>query len=93
MILRMYDFSRSYPWPREWLDGCAAQYQADSVEELEEKPWMREFLSYLHVCAEEEISRYREIYPYTLDDDGPQMYARRWRTICVSCRDCCPAGI
>ena len=75
MILRMYDFSRSYPWPREWLDGCAAQYQADSVEELEEKPWMREFLSYLHVCAEEEISRYREIYPYTLDDDGPQMYA------------------
>ena len=45
------------------------------MEELEEKTWMREFLSYLHVCAEEEISRYREIYPYTLDDDGPQMYA------------------
>ena len=75
MILRLYDFSRSYPWPEEWLKACAGQYRADSVGELEEKPWVKEFLSYLHICMEEEIGRYREICAFTMDADGPQAYA------------------
>lgn len=74
-ILRLYDFSQSYPWPEEWLADCAGQYRADSVEELEQKPWVEGFLSYLHVRIRDEISHYREIYQYTLDDDGPRMYA------------------
>ncbi len=74
MILRLYDFSQSYPWPDEWLAGCADQYRAGSAEELEKKPWAADFLAYLHVRIAEEVSRYREIYEYTLDPDGPQVY-------------------
>ncbi|MCC8151792.1 MAG: UvrD-helicase domain-containing protein [Lachnospiraceae bacterium] len=74
MMLRLYDFSQSYPWPGEWLDACAGQYQADTAEELEEKKWVKDFLTYLQVRLEEMVEQYREVYRLTLDEDGPQHY-------------------
>ncbi len=74
MVLRLYDFSQSYPWPGEWLDACAGQYQADTAEELEEKKWVQDFLDYLQVRMEELVGQYREVYRLTLDEDGPQRY-------------------
>lgn len=74
MILRLYDFSQSYPWPEEWLSGCAKQYRADSLEELEQKKWIADFLSYLHVRITGMAESYRQVYQYTLDEDGPQVY-------------------
>ncbi len=74
MMLRLYDFSESYPWPEEWLDACAGQYEAASVKELEEKQWVRDFLDYLQIRVEEMAARYKEVYALTLDEDGPQQY-------------------
>ncbi|MCD8216537.1 MAG: UvrD-helicase domain-containing protein, partial [Clostridiales bacterium] len=74
MVLRLYDFSQSYPWPGEWLDACAGQYKADTAEELEEKKWVQDFLDYLQVRLEEMVGQYREVYQLTLDEDGPQRY-------------------
>ncbi|MBQ2922623.1 MAG: helicase-exonuclease AddAB subunit AddA [Tyzzerella sp.] len=44
LILRLYEFSRSYPNPKAWLDLCAQQYAIGSGEELEAKEYMQEFL-------------------------------------------------
>ncbi|MCD7922346.1 MAG: helicase-exonuclease AddAB subunit AddA [Clostridiales bacterium] len=74
MILRMYDYSQSYPWPDEWLTSCAGQYEAADLAELEEKEWVRDFLKYLRVRVDEMICRYRKVYALTLEEDGPQHY-------------------
>ncbi|MCD8133040.1 MAG: helicase-exonuclease AddAB subunit AddA [Clostridiales bacterium] len=74
MILRLYDYSQSYPWPDEWLDSCAGQYEAADLAELEEKQWVRDFLEYLRQRVEDLISQYRKTYVLTLEEDGPQHY-------------------
>ncbi|MCD7981156.1 MAG: helicase-exonuclease AddAB subunit AddA [Clostridiales bacterium] len=74
MILRLYDYSRSYPWPDEWLASCAGQYEAADLAALEKKKWVRDFPDYLRVRVEEMIHRYRDAYALTLEEDGPQHY-------------------
>ena len=44
LILRLYEFSRSYPNPDTWLTLCAQQYDIGSGEELEAKAYVQEFL-------------------------------------------------
>lgn len=44
-ILRLYEFSRSYPKPEVWLDSCVEQYEVESAEELEQKPYVKELLA------------------------------------------------
>ena len=34
MIWQVYEFSRSHPWPEEWLDKCKENYEINSAEEL-----------------------------------------------------------
>ncbi len=75
MIQGLYRFSRSYPWPEEWLDACSAQYEASDLSELEEKEWVQRFLSYLHVRAEEIAARCEASYAIACEPDGPQGYS------------------
>lgn len=75
MILGLYDYSVSYPWPKEWLSGCVKQYRASDEAELEEKPWIIDFLKYLKVRVDDMIRRYQELYALTGEPDGPDIYA------------------
>ena len=49
MVLKLFHYSESYPWPEEWLESCVQQYEAADEEALEQKPWMQDFLSYMKV--------------------------------------------
>ena len=42
-ILRIYDFSQSYPWPEEWLKKSLTMNQGTMEEEVE--PWCRRTVS------------------------------------------------
>ena len=41
LILRMYEFAMSNPWPLEWLDSCTKAYEIRTREELASCVWMR----------------------------------------------------
>ena len=41
LILRMYEFAMSNPWPLEWLDSCTKAYEIQTGEELASCVWMR----------------------------------------------------
>ncbi len=75
MMLKLYDYSVSYPWPEEWLSECVKQYEVSDEAELEEKPWAADFLQYLRVRVRDLTDRHRELYELTQDPDGPYMYA------------------
>lgn len=76
MLLKLYDYSVSYPWPEEWLDSCARQYEApDGEAELTQKPWMRELLDFARVRLSDLLSEHERLLAITRESDGPAMYA------------------
>ena len=40
LIQRVSDFASSNPDPDAWLESCVKSFQAETAEELQEKPWM-----------------------------------------------------
>ena len=74
MILKLYDYSESYPWPEEWLESCVQQYEASDEAELEEKPWMQDFLAYMKVRITDLIQAQEQLLKLTREADGPYMY-------------------
>lgn len=74
MILKLYNYAESYPWPKEWLETCVQQYEAANEAELEEKSWIRDFLSYLNVRVEDLITAQEKLLELTQESDGPYMY-------------------
>lgn len=45
LILDLYDFSRSHPWPIEWLTEMASRYEIDEEISLDALPWTADLLS------------------------------------------------
>lgn len=41
MVLKLYHFAMSDPWPKEWLKKASEEYCFETFEELEQKPWMK----------------------------------------------------
>ena len=74
MILKLYNYAESYPWPKEWLETCVQQYEAANEAELEEKSWIRDFLLYLDVRIEDLITAQKKLLELTQEPDGPYMY-------------------
>lgn len=74
LILKVYDYSRSYPQPEKWLSYCVAQYEVNA-ENFEESAFT--------VFAKEQISLYRRDMENFLEEglriceepDGPYLYA------------------
>ena len=74
LILQLYEFSMSYPYPQRWLDGCMAAYQASDKEELNQSKWMEFLLNHagkLLAGWQEELKGAIELCGET---DGPYMY-------------------
>ncbi len=42
LIQKIYDFSRSHPWPKEWLSQLADTYQNEGKAGLDDYPWINE---------------------------------------------------
>ena len=74
LILQLYHFSISYPWPMEWLEEKKETFAIGTLEQLEQAPWMMWLMGYLKSVFAD-VSRQ---YDYALDlcyqEDGPYMY-------------------
>ena len=62
LILNLYDFASSDPWPEEWLARCREAYEISSRDELEASPWMQ----YLMREAEKNLESIRRMQEETL---------------------------
>ena len=74
LIRKLYTFSTSYPYPKEWLVSCKDAYQISSVKDVEEAPWMQllksdieKNLEEIRMLAEAGIALCRQ-------EDGPYLY-------------------
>lgn len=74
LILQLYEFAVSYPYPKRWLAECIEPYRAQTEEDLERSPWMQFLMNYVNrtfADLEQEIRRMLDICHLP---GGPYMY-------------------
>lgn len=76
MIHTLYEFSRSYPWPKEWLDSCIRGYHVENVAELSEVVWIQPLVNNIRCVMLDTVRQMERALALTLEDDGPDMYEK-----------------
>ncbi len=75
MVRTLYEFSRSYPWPEEWLEGCVRSCQAKSVAELAGADWMESLAADIRCVLRDLARETGRAEQLALSPGGPYMYA------------------
>ena len=60
-VSRMYDYSRSMPWPGQWLDDAAEAYCVSDGASIDEMPWCDPIKTLVRTSVEEQLGRYEPI--------------------------------
>ncbi len=74
MILLLYEYSRSYPWPEEWLDSLVGAYCVKDREELDQAKWLAPLTENIHFLLEGCVKLTKQALTIASEPDGPQMY-------------------
>lgn len=79
-ILKLHDYSVSYPWPREWLLEREGDFNIPGMKELEQADFMRELLSYIRFILEGIPERIRQAAVICSEAGGPASYLHGLRS-------------
>lgn len=72
LILKVYEFSRSYPDADGWLDSCVAAYSPGSIQELEQSTFADLIKTNTKRCLEEAAELIRQGLSICAEEDGPK---------------------
>ena len=76
MILQLYEFSRSYPWPEKWLDSFVGAYRIGTREELDRAEWLAPLTENIRFVLKDCEQLLKQALAITQQDDGPDMYEK-----------------
>ena len=76
MILQLYEFSRSYPWPEKWLDSFVGIYRIENREELDCAEWLAPLTQNICFVLKDCEQLLKQALAITQQDDGPDMYEK-----------------
>lgn len=74
MILQLYEFAMSYPWPKEWLIQCVNNYQIETTKELEGSMWYKNMVNTIENTIQELIEQMKQLLRICATAEGPYMY-------------------
>ena len=74
MILELYDKSRSYPDPEEWLDSCVANYDIEDENKLEQLAFIKKIVEETHHVARDVENEILFALDICGEEDGPESY-------------------
>ena len=74
LILQLYEFAMSYPYPKRWIRECMEPYRAKSEAELMESPWMRFMLDYVNRTLADLEGEIQRMLAVCRLPSGPYMY-------------------
>lgn len=80
MILQLYEFSRSYPWPEKWLDSFVGIYRIENREELDRAEWLAPLMQNIRFVLKDCEQLLKQALAVTQQDDGPDMYEKAVRS-------------
>lgn len=76
MVRALYEFSRSYPWPKEWLASCVNSYQVADEEELAEASFIKPLVENIQYVLMDVVNDLKQALVLTMASDGPDMYEK-----------------
>ena len=74
LILKLYEYSISYPYPGEWLEKCMDTYQAGEPEDLNRSRWMAFLLDFTGRLLKGLQEELKGGLALCREADGPYMY-------------------
>ena len=74
LILQLYHFSMSNPWPKVWLAEIQEAFEINTLEEMEATKWMQELLRYVQVVISDLTGKNEEAINICNETDGPGAY-------------------
>ncbi len=74
LILQLYNFSMSDPWPKAWIADKKKMYEIESIQELYDAPWMKELLYYVHAVLEDLLVKNSQAITCCNETGGPTAY-------------------
>lgn len=80
MILQLYEFCRSYPWPEKWLDSFVGIYRIENREELDRAEWLAPLTQNIRFVLKDCEQLLKQALAVTQQDDGPDMYEKAVRS-------------
>lgn len=79
IILNLYKFSMSGPWPESWLIEKAEEFNIDTLEELDKTKWVQILKENISVEIEGFINMYHKAIELINDTDGLEPYLDNFR--------------
>ncbi len=74
LILKLHEFSMSFPWPGDWLEEKKNAYDINKVEDMEATDWILSLKFYIESVIEDIEDKYKELVDLCEEEDGPQAY-------------------
>ena len=74
LILKIYEFSRSYPDSEAWLESCVEAYRIPDVETLEKSSFMQKVIADIRKNLEDARELLAQAEMIALSPDGPAVY-------------------
>jgi len=74
LILQLYHFSMSYPWPKTWLFEKQKAFDVETIEALNESEWMQELTRYVKVVVSDMQQKNTAAIHICEEGDGPAAY-------------------
>ncbi len=74
LILQLFNFSMSDPWPKAWIREKKKMFELKNLEELYEAPWMKELLNYIHVVIKDLLEINAKALAICNESGGPSAY-------------------
>ncbi len=73
-ILKLYQFSQSYPYPREWLEEREKDFIVETAEDINQTNWMKQLLQYARALLQEASDLCARAIEIANLPDGPKPY-------------------
>lgn len=74
LILSLYNFAMSNPWPEVWLRNINDSFRLVSIDDMNKAPWMRGLLDYVSGVIKDLLKKIEEAIDICNDADGPSAY-------------------
>ena len=74
LILQLYSFSMSAPWPEKWMEEKEKEFAIESLEDMNRSTWMQELLHYVKTVLGDLMQKNAKAIELCNLSDGPEAY-------------------
>lgn len=74
LILQLYSFSMSDPWPKSWIAEKKKMFDLNSMDEMYQASWMKDLIGYIHVVIGDLLAINARAMELCNETGGPAAY-------------------